>query len=214
MNELLIYSDIGENWMGDGVTAKGIKDQIDGFSGDLTVRINSGGGDVFDGFAIYNLIAQYEGKKTVYIDGLAASAASVIAMAGDEIVMSDNALMMIHDPWTMTVGASDEIRKTADLLDKVKLSIVTTYKSQTGLDEEELSAMMSEETWLTAEESIEKGFATTTAESKLSISNISKPWIKNGPKPEKIKDDLENQIAWRLAASKRQHSLKGLGQPL
>lgn len=207
MNELLIYSDIGENWMGDGVSAKSIKDQLDGFSGALDVRINSGGGDVFDGFAIYNLISQYEGETTVYIDGLAASAASVIAMAGDNIVMSENALMMIHDPWTMTVGAADDIRKTADLLDKVKSSIVTTYHTQTGIDSDEISAMMSAETWLTADESIERGFATATAESRLSISNISKPWIKNGPKPEKIKDDLESQISWRLALNKRRFAL-------
>lgn len=207
MNELLIYSDIGENWMGDGVTAQSVKSQLDGFSGDVDVRINSGGGDVFDGFAIYNLLAQYDGKVTVKIDGLAASAASVIAMAGDEIVMAENSLMMIHDPWTLALGSAVDMRQTADLLDKIKGSIVTTYKNKTGIDDAELSEMMAAETWLSAEESISKGFATATAESKITVSNIDKPWIKNCPAPEQLNEDIETQTAWRLAANKRKLAL-------
>ena len=208
MNEILIYSDIGENWMGDGITAMSIKSQVEGVTGDLTIRINSGGGDVFDGFAIYNILNQYEGKKTVYVDGLAASAASVIAMAGDEIIMADNALLMIHDPWTLALGSADEMRNTADLLDKIKWSIVTTYRTKTGIDDAELSQMMSNETWLNAEESILKGFATSTAESQKKVANLEKPWIKNAPKPETIEnEDIETLTAWRLAANRRKLSL-------
>lgn len=218
MNEILIYSDIGENYAGDGATASVIKSQLEEFKGDVTVRINSGGGDVFEGFAIYNLLTQHEGKTKVIIDGLAASAASVIAMAGDEVVMAENSLMMIHDPWTMALGDAEDMRATASLLDKIKDSIVTTYKNKTGIDSETISSMMKEETWLNSSEAIGQGFATITAEATKSISNIAKPWIKNAPKPsdlatipeieEEITEDIiQKETAWRLAANKRKISI-------
>ena len=179
MNELLIYSDIGESFFYDSVSAKSIKSQLDGMTGALSVRINSPGGDVFDGFAIYNLLAQYEGQVTVHIDGLAASAASVIAMAGDEIIMADNALMMIHDPWTISVGDSSEMRSTADLLDKIKGSIVTTYLSKSSLSEGEIA------------------------------DNLQKPWIKNMPKPAATEqpEKPEEITAWRIALNRKRLAL-------
>ena len=203
MNELLIYSDIGENFYGDGITAKGVKSLLDDMQGDITIRINSPGGDVFDGFAIYNLLNQHDGHKTVHIDGMAASAASVIAMAGDTITMAENALMMIHDPWTLSVGSADDMRATADLLDKVSASIVTTYKTQTGIDASEIADMMAVETWFSAEDAILKGFATATTESTATAFNASKPWIKNAPKPEQIAQDIETQTVWRGAMARR-----------
>ena len=203
MNEILIYSDIGEDYFGDGVSAKSIKSQLENMSGELSVRVNSPGGDVFDGFAIYNLLNQYEGEVTIHVDGLAASAASVIAMAGDNIVMAENALMMIHDPWTLSVGNAAEMRDTADLLDKIRDSIVTTYMSKTNLDAETVVDYMAKETWFNAAEAIEFGFASTTAESKKVVSNTVKPWIQNAPQPETI----ENQVAWRLASNKRKLAL-------
>jgi ATP-dependent Clp protease protease subunit len=207
MNEILIYEDIGQDWFGDGVTALSIKDQLDKISGDVTVRINSPGGDVFDGFAIYNLLAAHDGQINVVVDGLAASAASTIAMAGDTITMSDNALMMIHDPWSFAVGNAADMTKTAELLDKIKGSIVKTYQSHSGLDESEISELMTAETWLSADEAIEKGLATEKTESTVSISNIDKRWIKNAPPPDKIKDDEQTQTMWRVALNKRRISI-------
>lgn len=207
MNEILIYTDIGDSFFGDSVSAQSVKDQLDQMQGDLTVRVNSPGGSVFDGFAIYNLLNQREGKTTVYIDGLAASAASVVAMAGDEIIMADNALMMIHDPWTMMLGSADEMRETADLLDKIKGSIVTTYQSKSSLDADTISDMMTKETWFNAAEAVEHGLATSTSAGGQTVANIAKPWIQNAPKPEQIAQDNITQSTWKLAINKRRFEL-------
>lgn len=185
MNEILIYDDIGASWFDEGVTAKGVKAQLEEMAGDITVRINSGGGDVFEGFAIYNLLDQHNGNITVHIDGLAASAASVIAMAGDDINMGINALMMIHDPWTFAIGNSSDLAKTGELLDKIKDSIVNTYEKQTELDKNYISDLMAAETWMTADEAISDGFATKPEENDEKAFNFSKLWIKNAPKQEK-----------------------------
>ena len=124
---------------------------------DVNIRINSGGGDVFAGNTICNLLKSLKGKKTVYIDGIAASIASVIAMAGDEIIMPDNAMMMIHKPFCMTCGTSAELRGQAEVLDKVEQGMIATYMSRTadGVDETRLSEMLAAETWLTANEAAE-----------------------------------------------------------
>lgn len=209
MNELLIYSDIGESFFGDSVSAISVKAQLDKMpAGDLSVRINSPGGSVFDGFAIYNLIKQYKGTVTVYVDGLAASAASVVAMAGEKIIMADNALMMIHDPWAMSMGTAEEMRQTASLLDKIKDSIVGTYVSRTGLDAADVAAMMEAETWMNAAEAKEKGFATDSVDGGQSVSNLAKPWIKNAPKPDQIPDNAQAQTAWRIALERRRLDLR------
>ena len=208
MNEILIYSDIGESFFGDSVSAVMVKDQLKDMTGDISVRVNSPGGDVFDGFAIFNLLDQHDGKVTIHIDGLAASAASVVAMAGDEIVIADNALMMIHDPWTMSVGNAADMRGTADLLDKIRDSIVTTYMTKTNLDIETVTAMMGAETWFSAAESVANGFATsTTTKSKTTAQNLAKPWINNSPKPEQLPQDVEANTAWRVAINRRRLNL-------
>lgn len=223
MNELIIYGDIGENyWSGESLTGATIKDKLDAMPpGDVTVRINSPGGDVFDGFAIYNLIAQREGKTTVLIDGMAASAASVIAMAGDEILMADNALMMIHDPWTLAAGNAEEIGRTVELLNKVKDSIVTTYQKRSNLDAEKIGEMMAAETWLSADDAISQGFATGTVEERAAISNsaTNRPWLRNCPKVEAVEEKVteepvieqEEITTNRLAYNKRRLLLETLG---
>ena len=189
MNVIDIYSDIGESMWGESVSANDVKAQLDGMSGDVTVRINSGGGSVFDGFAIYNLLDQYDGAVNVKIDALAASAASVIAMAGDTIEMADNALMMIHDPWTVAVGDSNDMKKTAELLDKIRDSIVTTYQSKSKLSAGDIGAMMKSETWFSAAEAIENGFATGTSGKDAEFNNkLNKPWMNKAPKFEAPED--------------------------
>ena len=159
--DLFIY-DVIDPWF--GISAKEVVGQIADLGKlDINLRLNSAGGDVFDGFAIYNALFQYPGKVTVHVDGLAASIVSVIAMAGDEIVMAQNAMIMIHNPWIMSVGTAENLRKDAAILDQIKESIVNTYVSRTDQTREVISKMMDEETYLDADTAIEKGFATSTA---------------------------------------------------
>lgn len=154
--EISIYDEIGY-W---GVTAKQ-------FIGDLkaidttTIRlaINSPGGAVFDALAIYNALRQHPANVEVTIMGVAASAASVIAMAGDTVVMPENAFMMIHNPLNMAYGNADDLREMADVLDKIGASLVGIYARRTGLPEDEIKALLDAETWLNAEEAVLKGFA-------------------------------------------------------
>lgn len=162
--ELMLYGPISEDsWWGDEVTPKQFAQDLKdiGEVSELHIRINSGGGDVFAANTIYNLIRSKSCKKIVHIDGLAASAASVIAMVGDEIIMPGNALMMIHDPWTYTRGNSAELAETIELLNKVKDTLVFAYKEKTKKTEEEISDLMAAETWMTGEEAVEMGFADT-----------------------------------------------------
>ena len=182
MNEILIYQPIGENhWEPEkSMTGETIKSQL---KGDVTVRIDSPGGDVFQGFNIYNQLAQHDGKVTIYVDGAAASAASIIAMAGDEVYLPETSVLMIHDPWTMAVGDSGDMKKTAEKLDTIKDAIIPAYVTKTGLDAEQISAMMSEETWLTGSQAAEMGFGTLVEGGKQTASNFERPWIKNAPKP-------------------------------
>ena len=148
--EIWIYEEIGEDfWSGDGITAKSFqKDLATIKAGQIDLHINSPGGEVFDGITIFNLLKQHPATITTYIDGLAASIASVIAMAGDRVVMAENALFMIHTPYGMTVGDSTEMRKMADTLDKVRGSIVLAYTGKTGKDEGEITNLMDAESWL------------------------------------------------------------------
>jgi ATP-dependent Clp protease protease subunit len=128
-------------------------------AGIIHVRLNSPGGSVFDGTAIYNALKQHSAKVVVHVDGLAASIASVIAMAGDEVHMGEGSYLMVHDPWSIMIGTADDFRQEADLLDKVGGTISGIYQSKTGKDETEIKDMMAAETWLTADEAVEMGFA-------------------------------------------------------
>ncbi|QMP84387.1 Clp protease [Streptomyces phage Dagobah] len=153
-SKLYIYDEIGY-W---GDTAKGLVDDLKNVTGDtLEVHLNSPGGDIFDGLAIYQALKDHSASVTVHIDGLAASIASVIAMAGDRIVMSPKASMMIHDGWTMAVGNGAELRKTADLLDKQSSIIASVYADRSGIAADTWRAAMVEETWYTAQEALDAG---------------------------------------------------------
>lgn len=162
-SEILLYGPIaGESsWWGDEVTPKDFAADLESLGGrDVTVRINSGGGDVFAAHAIHNQLVAYKGRVTVVIDGLAASAATIIAVAGDRIIMPSNALFMIHNP---AIGLSDyygadELLKAAEALNTIKGSIVAAYRKRCKASAEELAAMMDAETWMGAAECLEKGF--------------------------------------------------------
>lgn len=167
--ELLIYGPIYfQSWFDDDVSPKAIKDEIDAL-GDidtLYVRLNSPGGNVYAGNAIYNILRRVDAEVIVTIDGLAASAASVIAMAGDKVVAAKNSMFMIHDAWTVAVGNAKKLRKTAGLLDQLQKTYVAVYQEKTGLPKDEIIEMLDEETWLTAEEALEKGFVDEIDEAK------------------------------------------------
>lgn len=164
--ELLVYEDIGENWFGEGVTAKTVKQSIDqaGAFNSISVRINSPGGDAFEGVAVYNLLRAQKKPVNVFIDGIAASAASIIAMAGDNITMGCNTMMMIHNAWSVAMGDADDMRKMADTLDKVSAAVAQTYIDRAGMSAQDVKTMMDAESWLGAQECIDKGLATAIAE--------------------------------------------------
>lgn len=158
--EILLYDVIGADFFGDGVTAKDFRDQIKGVKAKtINLRINSPGGSVFEASAILAALDDWKGRIEVDIDGLAASAASVVAMAGDRVRMASNAMMMIHDPYTMTAGGAEQMRATAEILDKVKDQIIATYQRRSKRTEAELSQMMSAETWLVGKDAVEAGLA-------------------------------------------------------
>ena len=148
-----------ETWFGDEVTPKLFKDDLDKCQGDIAVWINSPGGDVFAAAQIYNMLMDYPHNVTVKIDGLAASAASVIAMAGTEVQMSPVAMMMIHNPMTVAIGDSAEMQKAIAMLDEVKESIMNAYEIKTGLTRAKISHLMDAESWFNAKKAVELGFA-------------------------------------------------------
>lgn len=148
-----------ETWYGDEVTPQLFKDELNAGNGNITVWINSPGGDVFAAAKIYNMLRDYKGSVTVKIDGIAASAASVIAMAGDKVCVSPVAMMMIHNPATMAMGEAKDMQKAIDMLNEVKESILNAYEFKTGLTRARLSHMMDDETWFNAKKAVELGFA-------------------------------------------------------
>jgi ATP-dependent Clp protease, protease subunit len=148
-----------ETWWGDEVTPKMFKDELLAGAGNITVWINSPGGDVFAAAQIYNMLMEYTGNVTVKIDGLAASAASVIAMAGGEVYMSPVSMLMIHNPSTIAIGDSEEMLRAKALLDEVKESIINAYELKSGLSRTKLSHLMDAETWMNANKAIELGLA-------------------------------------------------------
>lgn len=154
--EIELYDEIGF-W---GVTAKDFNAQLREVGpGDLKVKINSPGGDVFDGIAIFNDLVGHQGRVRVEVTGMAASAASIVAMAGDEIVMAENAFMMVHNAWSMVVGNRHDLRDWAGVLDKIDGALAKTYATRSGMGVRTAAKLMDDETWLTAAEAKEKGLA-------------------------------------------------------
>lgn len=148
-----------ESWFDDEVTPKLFRDELTSGEGDITVWINSPGGDCIAAAQIYNMLLDYKGNVTVKIDGIAASAASVIAMAGTKVVMSPVSMMMIHNPMTMACGDTGEMEKAIAMLGEIKNSIVNAYELKTGLSRAKISRLMDAETWMDAGKAVELGFA-------------------------------------------------------
>lgn len=184
--DILIYGDIGMDfWTGGGITAKSINEEIGklGAVDTLNVFINSLGGDVFEGLAIYSLFNRQEANVVVQVDGIAASAASVIAMAGDEILMAEASMMMIHDAWGIMAGNSQDALDFAEVLDKIDGQIATAYTTRTGKKSDKIRGMMDDETWMSATEAVDMKFADKVVKGKKAAAmafDLSR--FKNAPK--------------------------------
>jgi len=148
-----------ESWFDDDVTPKLFREQLNAGNGDIVLYVNSPGGDCVAASQIYTMLMEYKGRVTVKIDGIAASAASVIAMAGTEVLMAPTALLMVHNPLTVAIGDTEEMQKAIAMLDEVKESIITSYELKTGMSRAKLAHLMDAETWMNAQKAIELGFA-------------------------------------------------------
>ena len=164
--DILIYDEISP-W---GITALDVRKELDKIDApEVSVHINSPGGDIFDGITIHNDLRSHSAKVNVKITGLAASAASIIAMAGDTIEMADNAFMMIHNAWALAVGDRNDFADMSETLRRIDASLAHTYSTRTGTDQDEIADMMDAETWLSADDAINKGFA----DSKIGEEEVS-----------------------------------------
>lgn len=207
--ELQLYGEIADSsWWGDEVTPKDFKSDLDalGDISQLNVFINSPGGDVFAGQAIYSMLKRHKASVTVYVDGLAASAASLVAMAGDNIKMPENAMLMVHNAWTIASGNAGDFRKLADDMDKINASIRTAYLAKApGLTEDKITELMDSETWLSAHEAVDYGLADEIEDPKQYAASIKGRLFKayrqapsSVPKPEpnqNVDDAIERQKA-------------------
>jgi len=209
--EILIYEEIGI-W---GITAKDFIDDLKQFEGisNISVRINSPGGSVTDGIAIYNTLKRHESNIDIYIDGLAASMASVIAMAGNTVHMSETALFMIHNPWGVAIGDSDDMRKTADVIDKMKSSLITAYSNKTGTERELISEMMDEETWFSAEEALNHGFIDNITEGLDVAASVDLRKFKNAPTNHPLFNTAKAQANAKLNQSAPADNTEGAEMP-
>lgn len=175
-----IYEEIDSFW---GVSAQSfVKDLQALKSSTIHVRINSPGGNFFDGMAIYNALRQHPAEIVTHVDGLAASAASIIALAGDRVIMGNGSFMMMHNAWGFAVGDGNELRQMAEVLDKITGSIVDIYAKHTGKSDAQIAELLDAETWLTADEAVAEGFADETEEAKKASASFDLSRFKNTPR--------------------------------
>lgn len=188
--EILLYAPIGESFFEDSISAKAFSEELKKLPTsikNIDLRVNSPGGSVFDGMAIYERLKNHPAKVTAYVDGLAASIASIIIMAADEVIVGDGAVIMIHKPMAGVAGNSTELEKMIDVLDKIENQMISIYAKKTGLTRTEISSALAQETWYTSDEAIEMGFAKRKfkAEETLHIAASmieACPWFKTRPK--------------------------------
>jgi ATP-dependent Clp protease protease subunit len=201
-----------ETWWGDEITPKEFKSELNSGKGNITVFIDSPGGDVFAASEIYTALKEYSknsGKVTVKISSLAASAASIVAMAGDEVLMSPAAYLMIHNPWTITAGNSEEMRLTARQLDEIKEGVINAYQIKTGLPRDKLSDLMNEETYINARKAVELGFADGVLYERNANEVLCEK--ENEKKDEKKNEASETSVAFsqKIAANRALAKIKG-----
>jgi ATP-dependent Clp protease protease subunit len=207
--DIFIYGDIESyKWMEEDTTATSFKEDLDGL-GDVSainLYINSPGGSVFEGIAIHNMLKRHKAKVNVYVDALAASIASVIAMAGDTIHMPKNSMMMIHNAWSIAVGNSSDLRKRADDLDRISQSSMQSYLQKAGdkLSEEKLQEMLDAETWLSADGALQYGLSDVTLEENQMAASISEDlFAKYKNVPRKLKEHKKTAISAEEMANRQ-----------
>ncbi len=192
--EVLIYDDIGPEWAG-MIGVKTVESALKsiGTVDSISVRINSGGGDVFESFGIYNILVGNSADIITHVDGVAASGASVIAMAGNEIHIAENAMIMIHNAWTFAAGNKGDLEDVVSLLSKVDSNLADIYHARTGVDKEEIETMLDAETWMTSAEAVDKGFADHVTENLNVAASVRKGRFKNTPSQFVIGDAVDKQ---------------------
>lgn len=195
-----------ESWFDDDVTPALFKEELNAGTGKITVWINSPGGDCIAAARIYNMLMEYEGDVTVKIDGIAASAASVIAMAGSRVLVSPVSMMMIHNPATIAVGDTGEMSKAIDMLREVKESIINAYEIRTGLPRLKLSRLMDAETWMDANKAVELGFADEIMKRDIAPDDIEVPQISMLYSEVAVTNSLMDKIATRCSIEKKEET--------
>jgi ATP-dependent Clp protease protease subunit len=188
-----------ESWFDDDVTPQLFKEELMSGSGDITVWINSPGGDCVAAAQIYNMLMDYKGNVTVKIDGIAASAASVIAMAGTKVLMSPVSMLMIHNPMTVAMGDTAEMQKAIEMLGSVKDSIINAYEIKTGLSRAKLSHLMNAETWMDATKAMELGFADEIMTRSDSSEDVEPPAVSMLYSKANVINSLMDKIAAKCA---------------
>ncbi len=202
--EIFIYDIIGEDFFGEGVTAKNIRDEVADVADDerILLRINSPGGMVFEAAAIISLLSAHPGGVDAQIDGVAASAASYIAMVSSNIAMSDGAMLMIHNPWSVVIGDASDMRHEAELLDKINGNLEDAYVRKSGMKKEAVKDAMDAETWYTATEATEAGLADSIIDTAPAAFTISEKFgYRNTPSVHRNK--LPHELPASIAAMKR-----------
>ena len=198
--DIYIFDEIGNY----GVTAKQFISDIKNLKGKpINLRINSLGGDVFDGMAMYNVIKRREAKTTVFIEGIAASIATIIALGADKIVMAENSLFMIHNAWGGTMGDAKDMKKTAETLEKISAELTDIYSKKTGLSNKVIKGMMDEETWLNAEEAYDLGFVDVISDSIKVAAKYDVSKFKNI-----TQEEIQNKLSINIKNRKMTNDLK------
>ena len=188
-----------ESWFDDEVTPQLFKDELMSGSGNITVWINSPGGDCVAAAQIYNMLMDYKGDVTVKIDGIAASAASVIAMAGTKVLVSPVSMLMIHNPMTVAFGNSEEMQRAIEMLGSVKDSIINAYEIKTGLSRAKLSRLMDAETWMDANKAVELGFADGIMQRGIESEDVAAPTVSMLYSKANVVNSLMEKIAAKCA---------------
>lgn len=199
--ELLLYGTVGSDFFGDGFSALDVANALSevGRKTAVNVRINSGGGDALEGLAIHSLLTAHKGTVTVFVDSIAASAASIIAMGGDEIVMRKGAMLMIHDPGGITIGNAADHEKTLEALDTIATSMADIYADRAGKSIEDARADMVEEIWLTADEAVSEGYADRTENGSRARNVVPFPYTAYKNAPDRIVA-LARKQGWTMKA--------------
>jgi ATP-dependent Clp protease protease subunit len=209
---MFLYDEIGPAWMG-LVSAEQVVAELNslGEPDEIKVHINSPGGDVFEGLTIYNALARHPARVAVEVDGLAASIASVIAMAGDSVQMSPGSMFMMHEAWTLSLGNKHVHKAQYDVLDKIDENLVGIYSDRSRVDTTTIRELMMGETWMTADEAIAHGFADGVPETPLSVAACSIPrhlGFRHVPAGLTTVEDDPIQVRWDAAAKKCENRTK------